>query len=71
MFHIKGLDGVRAVALIGVRHGVENLATYVIYFGALVTVARLSYRLYESWFLRLKDRAAFPRFLVAQLQDTA
>lgn len=41
---------------LGVRHGLENLATFVLYFTLVVGVSALSYHLYEIRFLRMKNR---------------
>jgi peptidoglycan/LPS O-acetylase OafA/YrhL len=43
-------------AVFGVRHGLENVGEFIVYFCTVVAVATLSYRWYETPFLRLKDK---------------
>ena len=45
-----------ATTMVGPRYGFERLAVFVVYFGAVVAVSSVSYRWYETPFLRLKDK---------------
>jgi peptidoglycan/LPS O-acetylase OafA/YrhL len=56
VFHLVILLGARKLA--GPRHSLENLTLFLLYFGVVVAVSAISYRWFESAFLRMKDRTA-------------
>jgi len=54
-----------AITMVGYRYGLERLAVSIFCFGAVVAVSSLSYRWYESPFLRLKAK----RFVAPEAID--
>jgi peptidoglycan/LPS O-acetylase OafA/YrhL len=54
VFHLPARAAVRA--LLGTRHGLENLGAFALYVGLTVGAAAVSYRWFESIFLRMKSR---------------